>query len=107
MMQVITLLIALVAPDRLADVALTRTLQNCLSDISSHHRLGLGTHLRVTASCKTKLSDHRSQTQDHVSYSQAWRCICNSNAVAKTTVLKSKSRLVCTYQKQSKVLRTE
>ena len=37
MMQVTTLLVALAASDRLADVAFTRTLQNCLSDISSHH----------------------------------------------------------------------
>lgn len=37
MMQKITLLIALVASDRFADVTLARTLQNCLPYISSHH----------------------------------------------------------------------
>lgn len=54
---VITFLIALGASDRFTDVTLTRTLQNCLSYISSHHGLDLGTDLRVAAGGKTHVSD--------------------------------------------------
>lgn len=88
MTQVITLPVALVASDRLADVTLTRTLQNCLSDISSHHCLGLSTYLRVAASCMTFISDHRpsnmSGALEHVFVLLKRLCICNSNAVGVT-----------------------
>lgn len=56
-MSVITLLIALGACDRFADVAFAGTLQNCLPYISSHHCLDLGTDLRVAAGGKTHKSD--------------------------------------------------
>lgn len=88
MTHVVTLPVALVASDRLADVTLTRTLQNCLSDVSSHDCLGLSTHLRVAASHKTFISDHKpsnmSGALEHVFVLLKWLCICNSNAMGGT-----------------------